>query len=102
MCCAYSFMMVSIEKGEALEYMFKARYAFIVLYVLVGGTILMTTCVAGMAFAVSDQLAIYTISETVLSYTVAVLIPFAIMTAMTTCAYNMRYYEIYDEDMDFP
>ena len=95
-------MIVTLEKGKALEYVYKARYAFIVIYILVGGTIAITTCVAGMAFAVADQLAIYTITEAVLSYTVAVLIPFTIMTAMTTCAYNSRYYEIYDKDMNFP
>ena len=82
--------------------MYKARFAFIAIYILVGGTILIPTCAAGMAFAVADQLAIYTISETVLNYSLVVLVPFSIMAIMTTCAYNLRYYEIYDQDMDYP
>lgn len=55
-----------------------------------------------MSFAVSDQLAIYTISESVLNYSMVVLIPFTILAIMTSCSYNMRYYEIYEENMEFP
>ena len=101
-CCAYSFFLVTLEKGRGLEYMYKARYGFIAIYLLVAVTILIPTIAAGMAFAVSDQLAIYTVSESVLNFSVVILVPFTIMAAMTTCSYNLRYYEIYDEEMDFP
>ena len=101
-CCAYSFFLVTLEKGTALEYMYKARYGFIAIYLLVAVTILVPTCAAGMAYAVSDQLAIYTVSESVLNFSVVILVPFTIMAAMTTCAYNLRYYEINGENMDFP
>ena len=101
-CCAYSFLLVTLDNGTPLEMLYKSRYAFIAIYILVGLTVLIPTCAAGMAYAVADQLAIYTVSESVLNYSLLVLVPFVVMTVMTTCAYNLRYYEIYGEDMNFP
>ena len=101
-CCAYSFFLVTLEKGTPLEYMYRARFAFVAIYLLVLVTILIPTFAAAMAFAVSDQLAIYTVSESVLNFSVVILVPFTIMAAMTTCAYNLRYYEIFGDEAQFP
>lgn len=102
LCCAYSFTLVTTDNMTSLKYLYQARYAFIILFWLVGGVIFISTLAAGMAFAVADQLGIYTVSESVLNFSLVILVPFAIMAGMTTCSYNFRYYEIYDEEINFP
>ena len=94
-CCVYSFVLVTLKVGKPLEYAYKARHLFTAIYMLVGGTIFLSTAAAGMAYAVADQLAIYTISESVLTFSMVILIPFTILAVMTSCSYNLRYYEIY-------
>ena len=82
--------------------MYMARYAFLAIFILVGGCIFAATVVAIMAFQVSDHIAIYTISENVLNFSIIVLIPFTLMSAMTMCTYNNLHYQIYSEDIEFP
>ena len=101
-CCAYSFSISTVEDLEALKIMYVARYAFGIIFILVGGSIAIATVAAAMAVRVSDHIAIYTISENVLNFTIIILIPFAIMTVMTMCTYSNLYYKIYNRDIVFP
>lgn len=92
MCCAYSFAVSTIQNEAALKFLYVARYAFGSIFALVGGSIALATVVAAMAYQVSDHLAIYTISENVLNFSIIILVPFVIMSAMTMCTYSSLYY----------
>ena len=101
-CCAYSFALSTFENEAALYIMYKARYGFLALYWLVGGAMTISTIVAAVAFRISDQLAIYTISENVLNFSLVILVPFALMAAMTVFSYQSLRYQVKDVDREYP
>ena len=100
-CCGYSFALSTLENEAALSFMYRARYGFLILYWLVGGVMIIGTLVAAVAIRVSDHLAIYTISENVLMFSIVNLIPFSIMSGMTVFSYQTLRYQVNDVDRDY-
>ena len=102
LCACYSFALAAVPEGSnALRILYQMRYYWL------GFMLVMVLCLSGVfsfgliAFQVSDQIAIYTISGNVNLFCFVTLFPMIAVTIFSFTTWEMRYYEMTSQDITF-
>ena len=77
------------------------RYIYMALVGVASFPVGLITMLAFFSYQQADQIAAYEISSNILFYSGATLLPYVTLAAMTVCLWDMRAYEVNDQDIDF-
>jgi len=100
-CTLYTFAIASNISIDFLRTLYNLRILYYGLVALVVVPIGAVTLLAFYSYQQADHIGAYTVSSNFLYYAGVSLLPFLTLVLMTRCTWDMRAYELNDQDISF-